>query len=82
MAAYLKSDYANAYVDELKGRQLDAFIAATKGKDKTWYQVRISRFATKADAIAYGEQLLTDGVIDEYYVANVSPTSQPPAGSP
>jgi septal ring-binding cell division protein DamX len=82
VAAYLKSDYAKAYVNELKAQDLEAFIVATKGKDKIWYQVRISRFATKADAITFGEQLITDGVIGEYYVANASPPGQPPSDSP
>lgn len=75
VAAYLKSDYAQKYVETLKKKQLDAYIAETAGDEKTWYQVRISRFADKQSAIDYGEKLKNEGVIEEYYVSN---TGAPP----
>jgi tetratricopeptide (TPR) repeat protein len=70
VAAYLKPEYAKGYVRELKNRGLDAYWSEAVRGDKRWYQVRLSHFATKQSARDYGEKLKSEGIIDDYYVAN------------
>lgn len=70
VAAYLKRDYAKSFVQELKNRGLDAYWSEAVRGDKRWYQVRVSHFATKQAARDYGEKLKSEGIIDDYYVAN------------
>ena len=72
VAAYLKPEYAKSYVQELKKRGLDAYWSEAVRGDKRWYQVRVSHFTTKQSARDYGEKLKSEGVIDDYYVANFS----------
>ncbi len=70
VAAYLNENDARRYVDQLKSRGLDAYWTRASGSSKTWYQVRISHFKTKADARTVGEDLKTRQLIGDYYVAN------------
>jgi septal ring-binding cell division protein DamX len=70
VAAYLKEDDAQRYADQLKGQGLDAYWTRASGSGKTWYQVRIAHFSTKAEARMVGEDLKTRGLIGDYYVAN------------
>jgi hypothetical protein len=70
VAAYLMPEYAKGYVRELKNRGLDAYWSEAVRGDKRWYQVRLSHFATKQSARDYGEKLKSEGIIDDYYVAN------------
>ena len=70
VAAYLKPQDAERYVEYLKSRKLDAFWIKKKGKKRVWYQVRVSHFPNKASARAYGKKLKADGIIDDFYVAN------------
>lgn len=70
VAAYLNETDARRYVDQLKGRGLDAYWNRASGSNKTWYQVRISHFKTKAEARTVGEDLKTRQLIGDYYVAN------------
>ncbi len=70
VAAYLNETDARRYVDQLKGRGLDAYWTRASGSNKTWYQVRISHYKTKAEARTVGEDLKTRQLIGDYYVAN------------
>ncbi len=70
VAAYLKPDYAQRYVTQLKKQGLDAYWTEAASGNKRWYQVRVSHFKDKASARAYGESLKAKGIIDDYYVAN------------
>jgi len=70
VAAYLKPQDAERYVKYLKTKKLDAFWIKRRGKRKVWYQVRVSHFANKASARAYGKSLKAKGIIDDFYVAN------------
>lgn len=70
VAAYLKETDARRFVDQLKGQGLDAYWTRASGANKTWYQVRISHFKTKADARSVGEDLKKRQLIGDYYVAN------------
>jgi hypothetical protein len=70
VAAYLKEADAKRYVERLREKELDAYWTRATGGGKTWYQVRVSHFATKAEAKTYGERLKMSGVIEDYYVAN------------
>jgi hypothetical protein len=70
VAAYLNETDARRYVDQLKGQGLDAYWTRASGSNKTWYQVRISHFKTKAEARTVGEDLKTRQLIGDYYVAN------------
>ena len=77
VAAYLKPEYAKKYVRQLKNRGLDAYWSEAVRGQKKWYQVRISHFDTKQAARNFGEKLKTQGVIEDYYVANY--IHQPPS---
>jgi len=57
-------------VKYLKSKQLDAFLIKRRGKNRVWYQVRVSHFASKASAREYGKRLQLKGIIDDFYVAN------------
>jgi len=70
VAAYLTPQDAEKYVKYLKTKKLDAFWIKSRGKRKVWYQVRVSHFANKASARAYGKNLKAKGIIDDFYVAN------------
>ncbi|MFO7645349.1 MAG: SPOR domain-containing protein, partial [Desulfosarcina sp.] len=56
--------------EQLKGHGLDAYWTRASGTNKTWYQVRISHYATKEAARAIGEELKGRQLIADYYVAN------------
>jgi hypothetical protein len=73
VAAYLKPNYAQKYVEQLKQQGFDAYWREAISADKKWYQVRISHFADKKSARDFGESLKTRGIIDDYYVANYVP---------
>jgi hypothetical protein len=70
VAAYLKSDDAQRFVDQLKQHGLDAFWTEATSANRKWYQVKVSHFATKDQAMKYGRELKSKGLIDDYYVAN------------
>ncbi len=70
VAAYLQENEARRYVDQLKGQGLEAYWTRASGTRKTWYQVRIAHFKTKAEARVVGEDLKKRQLIGDYYVAN------------
>lgn len=70
VAAYLKPDDAQRYVDTLKKKGLNAYLTQASGAKKKWFQVRVSHFKTKAEARTYGDMLKTKRIIEDYYVAN------------
>jgi hypothetical protein len=73
VAAYLRPGDAQRFVDQLVNKGLDAFWTKAASANRTWYQVKVSHFATKAAARAYGENLKSKGLIDDFYVANYAP---------
>jgi hypothetical protein len=70
VAAYLKAEDAQSNVDRLKQQNIDAFWTKATSGNRTWYQVKVSHFASKDAARNYGEALKTQGKIDDFYVAN------------
>lgn len=70
VASYLKPEDAQGYASYLKKRGLDAYWRKREGTKKTYYQVRVSHFADKASAKAYGASLKAQGIIEDFYVAN------------
>jgi hypothetical protein len=72
VAAYLKIEDARRFVDQLKQHGLDAFWTEATSANRRWYQVKVSHFATKNQAMEYGRELKSKGLIDDYYVANYS----------
>jgi cell division septation protein DedD len=73
VAAYLKPEDAQSYVDRLKNQKIEAFWTKATGGNRTWYQVKVARFVTRDEARTYGEALKGKGVIDDFYVANYAP---------
>jgi hypothetical protein len=73
VAAYLNPEDAQRFVDLLKQQNVDAFWTKAASANRTWYQVKVSHFATKDQARQYGEALKTRGLIDDFYVANYTP---------
>ncbi len=69
VAAYLKPEHAERYLKDLKGNGIEAYLSRAHANDKTWYQVRIAHFPSKADALAYGSALKAKGLIEDFYVA-------------
>jgi hypothetical protein len=57
VAAYLKFEDARRLVDQLVQKELDAFWTQAKSANRTWYQVKVSHFATREAAQAYGQEL-------------------------
>ena len=70
VAAYLRPEDAQRYLRYLRKRGLDSYWTKRRGAEKTYYQVRVSHFADKASAKAYGASLKAQGIIDDFYVAN------------
>jgi cell division septation protein DedD len=71
VAAYLKAEDAQRFVDQLRQHELDAFwTRAANATNRTWYQVKVSHFADRQDAQQCGQELKARGVIDDFYVAN------------
>jgi hypothetical protein len=70
VAAYLKKKHADAYVAKLKGKGLDAYVYKADGGGRTWFIVRISRFADKESAADYGNGLKRQHLIDDFFVDN------------
>jgi hypothetical protein len=81
VAAYLKSEDARRFVDQLTAKGLEAFWTTAASADRTWYQVKVSHFATKEAARSFGLDLKSKGLIDDFYVANYS-GAPPPQPSP
>ncbi|KJS33452.1 MAG: hypothetical protein VR64_01295 [Desulfatitalea sp. BRH_c12] len=73
VAAYLKPEDAQRMVDHLNQQNLDAFLKKAAGSNRTWYQVKVSHFATRGEAQVYGETLKGEGIIDDFYVTNFIP---------
>ena len=70
VAAYLKSEYALKFRDDLKQRGYDAYWIETASGGKTWYQVRISHFPDPQSAREFGARLKQKGIIEDFYVTN------------
>ena len=70
VAAYLNPEDAKRYVSQLKKLDLDAFSTQAVSAQRKWYQVKVSSFETKLSAQEYGQKLKSQGVIDDFYVAN------------
>lgn len=70
VAAYLRPEDAQMYLNYLKKQGLDAYLTKREGTKKTYYQVRISHFGDKVSAKSYGVSLKARGIIDDFYVAN------------
>ena len=69
VAAYLKPEHADRYINSLKKQAIDAYLVKAHGNDKIWYQVRIAHFPDKASARTYGSRLKSQGIIEDFYVA-------------
>ena len=70
VAAYLKQKYADRYVDVLKKKGIDAIVKKVGGGGKTWFVVRVSEFIDKKSATAYGQKLVQQKIIDDFFVNN------------
>ena len=69
VAAYLKPEHAERYIEELRKQSIDVYVVKAHSNDKTWYQVRIAHFPDKAEALVYGSDLKAKGLIEDFYVA-------------
>jgi hypothetical protein len=70
VAAYLKEAHADQYVRTLKLQGIDARIKLTAGGGKTWYLIQVSEFEDKAAAAAYGNDLKSRNMIEDFFVSN------------
>ena len=75
VAAFTRAGDAKRFVDQLIIKGLDAFWTKASSTNRTWYQVKVSHFASKAQARSYGNELKSRGLIDDFYVANYEPHS-------
>jgi cell division septation protein DedD len=69
VAAYLKPEHAEHYLEKLRQQGLDAYVIQAHGDEKTWYQVRIAHFPDKQTARTFGIELKGKGIIEDFYVA-------------
>lgn len=70
VSAYLKKEFADSYVNNLKKRDIQATVKKVDGGGKTWFVVRVSEFEDKKSADAYGQQLKKQKIIDDFFVTN------------
>ncbi len=73
VAAYVRAEDALRFTERLRKNGLDAFHSMATSANRKWYQVKVSHFATRAQAREFGEQLKAKGLIDDFYVANYQP---------
>jgi hypothetical protein len=70
VAAYLTDTHARHYVRQLTQQGVDARIKKTTGGGKTWYLIHVSEFEDRQSAAAYGNQLKSENIIEEFFVSN------------
>jgi hypothetical protein len=70
VAAYLTDTHAKDYVTQLSQQGVDARIKTTTGGGKTWYLIHVSEFEDRQSAAAYGNQLKSENIIEEFFVSN------------
>jgi SPOR domain len=70
VSAYLKKEFADTFVNNLKKKDIEATVKKVDGGGKTWFVVRVSEFADKKSADAYGQQLKKQKIIDDFFVTN------------
>ena len=70
VAAYLKPEPAEGFIQTLQKKGHEAYRVEAQSGAKTWYQVRLGHFPTKAAARTRGQQLKAEGIIEDFYVAN------------
>jgi hypothetical protein len=70
VAAYLTGTHARQYVAQLSKKGVDARIKTTTGGGKTWYLIHVSEFEDRQSAAAYGNQLISENIIEEFFVSN------------
>jgi len=70
VAAYLTDTHARNYVARLSQKGVDARIKTTTGGGKTWYLIHVSEFEDRQSAAAYGNRLISENIIEEFFVSN------------
>ena len=70
VAAYLKEEHAEKYIERLQQKGVSATIKQVDGGGKTWYLVRILEFENKESASQYGQKLKQQKLIDDFFVNN------------
>lgn len=70
VSAYLKKEFADIYVNNLKKKDIEATVKKVDGGGKTWFVVRVSEFADKKSADSYGQHLKQQKIIDDFFVTN------------
>jgi len=70
VSAYLKKEFADNYVSNLKKKNIEATVKKVDGGGKTWFVVRVSEFVDKKTADIYGQQLKKQKIIDDFFVTN------------
>ena len=80
VAAYLRAEDAIRFTERLRNNGLEAYHSVATSKNRKWYQVKVSHFATRSQAREFGEQLKAKGLIEDFYVSNYQPgdTLPPP----
>ncbi|MCF8137500.1 MAG: SPOR domain-containing protein [Desulfotignum sp.] len=70
VAAYLKENHARQFVVNLTQKGVDARIKTTTGGGNTWYLIQVSEFEDRQMAAAYGNHLISENIIEEFFVSN------------
>ncbi len=70
VASYQNVERAKKMVSKLKAQGQDAFWVTAVGKNKKWFQVKLSHFPDKKSARAFGESLKKKGIIDDFFIDN------------
>ncbi len=70
VAAYLTRTHARQYLTALTQKGMDARIKTTTGGGKTWYLIQVSEFRDRQTAAAYGNHLISENMIEEFFVSN------------
>ena len=70
VSAYLKKEFADNYVNNLKKKDIEATVKKVDGGGKTWFVVRVSEFVDKKTADSYGQQLKQQKIIEDFFVTN------------
>lgn len=70
VAAYLKQSHADRYISLLAKKGVAAKIKKTRGGGKTWYLIRVSEFEDRETAQYFGNKLVSQNIIEEFFVSN------------
>lgn len=71
VGSYLQKKEAESLAKKLRDKDYNAYVAETKLKEKTWHQVRVGGFASRAEANNLQDKLRVKEDLQQSFIVNV-----------